>query len=153
MTGLSFAGGNNIGGNFLIRFAQVVGIQAVPTPATGGPVTFYPNWGWREVYGTEGKKTYDENQTKPDDGSLWEITITCFLAGDTKENRQLLGELVNHRFVVEIEDNVGLLRRVGNKTENLELTYKQSNGSAPSDPRGYLLTFKGEMTSIPPIIN
>ncbi|GAB3550632.1 hypothetical protein [Spirosoma fluminis] len=155
MMDLLFSGGNNVGGNYLIRFTPVVGIQAMPTPATNGPTTpatFYSGYRWFDCYGTEGTKAFSEDEQTTDNGPIWNVTVNAFLPGDSAERRQQLAELVRHRFVVEIIDNNGQRRRVGSKLENLELSYEFKTGAAAGDRQGATLSFKGQLTQPAPIL-
>lgn len=156
MTDLLFSTGvNNLGGNFLIRFVPVAGIASMLPPATSGPSTqptFKTGFRWFLCYGTEGSKTIDEQQSDSDQAPVWTVQVATFLPGDSAEVRQTLAELVRHRFVLEVEDNVGVIRRIGKPAENLSLSYGFKTGGALGDRKGAVLTFSGQLTSPIPIV-
>ncbi|QIP14721.1 hypothetical protein G8759_19930 [Spirosoma aureum] len=156
MTDLTFDNGNNIAGNSLIRFVPVVGIQALPTPATGGLTTaptFQAGYRWFTCYGTEGTKNYQEQQSMDDNGSLWSITVSLFLPGDDQIRRRALADMTRHRFILEVEDNAGLMRRVGTMTETLEFNYTFGIDAQMGGRRGYTLSFKQSFTEAPPLLH
>lgn len=155
MTDLLFDNANNIAGNFQIRFVPVVGIQALPTPAIGGPTTaptFRAGYRWFLAYGTEGSKNYQEQENRSDNGPLWDVSISLFLPGDGADRRRVLAEMAPHRFVLEIEDNTGLRRRVGTLLETLEFSYSFGVDAQVGGKRGCTLSFKGSFTQPPPIL-
>ena len=156
MTDLLFASGeSNIGGVLSIRFVSVVGIDTMPEPAATGPSTpptFRSGFRWLTCYGTAGTKTYDEKQEADDNGPLWSVTISAFLPGDSAERRAELKQLVRHRFVVEIEDNTGLRRRIGTPVESLALSYRFRTGGPMGDRRGAQLEFSGSLTAPPAVV-
>ncbi|MBD2700131.1 hypothetical protein IC229_05760 [Spirosoma sp. BT702] len=158
MTDLLFAGGNNPAGHYLIRCVPVIGVQSMPEPAAGGPMvvngppTFKSGYTWIKLYGTEGTKTYDEQQQEVDDGEIWNLTISLFLPGDSAQQRTALAQMVRHRFVVECQDNTGTWRRVGTKTQSLQLTYRFGVGGPMGSQRGATLTFQGTVTAPPPLV-
>lgn len=156
MTDLLFeTGSTNIGGSLLIRFAPVAAISQLPPPAPSGPSTpptFRAGFRWYSCYGTEGTKPFDEEQSQSDNGPVWAVKVQAFLPGDSAGLRQALRELSRHRFVLELEDNVGLLRRIGTLIENLELTYSFTTGAAMGDRRGFKLVFSGSLSAPSPIL-
>lgn len=144
MTDLLFTPSNNIGGSLLLKFAPVAGIQAMSAPATS--VQFRTGYRWYAAYGTPGTKGFEEDEEETDNGPVWTVRLTAFLPGDSAERRQALAEMVRHRFVVEVEDNAGLRRRVGSLAEPLQFSYKFTTGEQTADRRGATLTFRGSLT-------
>lgn len=134
----------------------MVGIQALPTPATGAPTpvpTFRAGYRWFSCYGTEGTKNYQEQENIDDNGPLWSVSFSLFLPGDDADRRRALADMARHRFVLEVEDNTGLRRRIGTLTETLEFTISFGIDAAMGGRRGYTLSFKGTFTDAPPIIS
>ncbi|WP_119669712.1 hypothetical protein [Fibrisoma montanum] len=157
MTDLYFIGGNNIGGNDLVRFVPVVGIASMPIPATDGPlsdpVLFKLGYTWFTLYGTQGTKSYVEDEQEDDNGPVWSVSISVFFPGDSALVRGQLREMSDHRFVVEVQDNTGLWRRVGTLTEPLTFKYRFTTGDQPGDRRGSTITFSGNLLRPAPIIS
>lgn len=157
MTDLTFGGGNNIGGQYLLRCIPVVGVANLPIPATAGPIsagaiTLKSGFSWINIYGSEQTKSYNEEQAETDNGPLWSVSTSLFLPGDSAQQRTTLQQMSRHRFIVECLDNVGLWRRLGTPVEGLSFAYKFAVGAAAADKRGAVLTFSGTLTQIPPII-
>jgi hypothetical protein len=156
MTDMLFSTGvNNPGGNYLIRFVPVAGIQSMPAPATSGPSTvasFKTGFRWFQVYGTEGSKTVDEQEDDSDQGPVWSVKVVTYLPGDSSELRQQLADMVRHRFVLEVEDNTRVIRRIGTPIESFQLSYSFKTGGAMAERRGATLTFKGQLTAPAPIL-
>lgn len=143
------AGQNNVGGLFQIWFVPIVGIASM----SGVNVTFRAGYDWLTCYGTEGSKGYTEEEEDSDQGPVFTITIEGFLPGDTLDRRRSLAEMVRHRFLINMIDNSGLVRRAGTLTEGLQLKYKFATGQLPGDRRGATLTFFGQLSVPPPVIN
>lgn len=155
MTDLLYAGGDNPGGLFSIRFVPVVGVQSLPLPAAGtvaSPPTFRTGYGWLKAYGTVFTADFDEADTVTDNGHTYSISLELFLPGDSAQRRAQLSTMTAHRFIVEFDDNTGLVRRVGTIVESLQLTTKFSSGKQLADKRGHTLTFSGVLTSPAPIV-
>lgn len=149
MTDLNYDPVNNIGGLYRIRFVPVAGIT--PTLATGTP-NFRDGFRFYTAYGTESTRLYEERQSTSDNGPIWDLTVSAFLPGDNPERRTQLAEMVRHRFIIQCEDNNGLLRQVGSYDQPLELSYQFVTGKAVSDLRGYALTFRGSLSQAPAIL-
>ena len=149
MTDLTFEGGNNPGGNCVLRFAPVAGIASIASPLTQ-PV-FRTGYRWFDAYGSEGTKEVDETQDETDNGPTWNVKISLFLPGDSVQRRGALAELVRHRFILEVQDNAGLYRRIGTLTECLQFSYSFRTGGAMAQRRGAQLTFRGTLSTQPPI--
>lgn len=156
MTDLLFDGQPNYAGNYLIRCAAVAFVKSLPPVVTPGSVSgslvFHTGFSWQNVYGTEETKEYEEKPDETDDGTIWNVQISCFLPGDSAQLRFTLDQMVRHRFIVECEDNVGLRRRVGTKVENLSFAYSFGVDPQMSGRRGYKLSWSGKLTSPPPIV-
>lgn len=155
MTDLNYEEANNPGGNTLVRFVPVGGVTALPpvsSPVTQGPPTFRTGWRWFNLYGTLHTKTYDEEEGYNDNGPLWNVTISVFLPADSPLIRQTLAEMSPHRFVVEVTDSAGMLRRAGNLIEHLEMKYKFGTGAQMADRRGATITFTGVFTRPVPVV-
>ncbi|GAB3956697.1 hypothetical protein GCM10028805_47360 [Spirosoma harenae] len=158
MTDLNFQGGNNIAGLFQVRCAPVVGILTFPLPAPSGPIqtseqpTFSEGFAWFSIYGTEGTKDYQEEQQMTENGPVWAVKLSLYLPGDSPLNRSSLDEMVRHRFIIEVQDNLGLWRRIGTPEQNLELTYQFGISAAAGGRRGTVLTFSGQLTSPSPFV-
>lgn len=159
MTDLNYAGGDNPAGIYLIRCAPVVGVQSLPTPATGGPMVvlgppvFYPGYAWLQLYGTEGTKTYSEEEEETDNGPLWSVSVGLFLPGDSAQQRRSLSDMARHRYILECQDNMGLWRRLGTRKETMQLKYKFGIGGQVGDRRGATITFSGALTQMPPMVS
>ncbi|QIP16802.1 hypothetical protein G8759_31255 [Spirosoma aureum] len=159
MTDLLFDGANNPAGNFLVRFVPVVGVAILPTPAPSGPnagsigsPTFVTGYRWFTAYGTDETKSIEEEQKLDDNGSVWAIAIQAWLPGDSAQRRLQLAEMVRHRFLVAVEDNIGLVRVFGTKVESLQFTYRFQVDKQMGGRRGYLISFSGSSTSPAPIL-
>ncbi|GAB3958218.1 hypothetical protein GCM10028805_52120 [Spirosoma harenae] len=158
MTDLLFAGGNNTAGLFQVRCAPVVGFSTFPLPAPSGPIqinsnpTFSEGFAWYTIYGTEGTKDYQEEQQNTENGPVWAVKFSLFLPGDSAALRGSLSEMVHHRFVIEVQDNVGIWRRIGTPEQNLELSYQFAINAAAGGRRGYVVAFSGQMTNPPPYV-
>lgn len=145
MTDLTFEGGNNIGGNALLRFAPVAGIASLASPVA--VPTFRAGFRWFDCYGTQGSKDVDENEEETDNGPVWSVKVSLFLPGDSAVRRLALADLVRHRFLLEVEDNVGLRRRIGTLSEPMQLSYNFKTGGPMAERRGAGLTFRGNLTA------
>jgi len=158
MMDLNYAGGDNPAGIYLIRCVPVVGVKSLPTPATGGPMevagppVFHPGYAWLQLYGTEGTKTYAEEEEETDNGPIWSVSVGLFLPNDSSLVRSNLSQMARHRYILECQDNSGQWRRLGTQVESLQLKYKFSIGAQVSDRRGATLTFSGTLTQIPPMV-
>lgn len=158
MTDLLFAGGDNHAGQHHIRCVPVVGVETAPTPATTGPITagaltFFEGWSWINLYGTFQTKSYSEDESLTDNGPLWAVSASLFLPGDSAEQRATLQTMSPHRFIVECQDNHGIWRRLGTRTEPLSFSYKFGIAANLGGQRGATLSFAGNLTRVPPLIN
>jgi hypothetical protein len=158
MTDLLFDGANNIAGNFLIRFVPVAGVSSLPLPAPFGPTagvlpagpTFLPNFRWFTAYGTDQTKDVIEDESDTDSGPLWDVSIEFYLPGDSAARRLNLAEMARHRFLVAVEDNMGVKRLFGTLTEPLRFSYKFQVPKQIGDRRGAFITFRGTLTRVAP---
>lgn len=150
MTDLNYQPVNNIGGNYLVRVVPAIG--TTPNLAPGAPITFREGFRWYFIYGTDQTKLYDEKQSISDNGPYWELTIGLFVPGDAADRRKQLAEMVRYRYILQCEDNTGLLRQIGTFEQPLELTYEFSTGKSVGDLRGYMLSFKGTLSEAPRIL-
>lgn len=150
MTDLNVQPVNNVGGNYSLRVVPAIG--TTPNLAPGAPITFRDGFRWYYIYGTDQTKLYAEKQSGSDNGPYWELTIELFVPGDDADRRRLIAEMVRYRFILQCEDNNGLLRQVGTYEQPLELTSQFTTGKTVGDQRGYMLSFKGTLSDAPAIL-
>ncbi|WP_139361580.1 hypothetical protein [Spirosoma sp. 209] len=144
LSDLLFEPVDNPGGNCLVRFVPVIGVSAIST--VNGPVSFRSGYRWLTCYGTDGTIGFEEDQEETDNGPIWNVSIDGWLPGDSPQRRQLLADLVRYRFMVEVEDYAGLVRRAGTLEQALSFRYQFSTGKQLGDRRGTQLTFSGQLT-------
>ncbi|OIN59797.1 hypothetical protein [Arsenicibacter rosenii] len=149
MNDLNFTPGSaNTGGVFLLRFAPLDSITAI-----GTEVTFAAGARWLSCYGSEGSLSWEEQQKDTDNGPVWELSVQAFLPGDSAAIRARLAAMTTRRFVLECEDNEGLVRRAGAVGAGLTFSYSFSPGANPGERRGNRITFAGQLTAPPDLID
>lgn len=149
-------GQSNTAGVYLLRFGLLATISSMPYPSGGsvtGSISFQDGSRWYNVYGSDYSKTYDEERQLTDNGPVYTVTVGCFFPGDSAAVRSQLDWMGFHRFLLECEDNEGLLRRIGSPQEGLTFAYTYSSGNQPGDRRGYTLKWTGQFSAIPPVVS
>lgn len=95
-------------------------------------------------------RMFKEELKSSESGYYYEQTITCRLAGYTRNNNDVLSSMNGHKFAVFFSDRYGDFKFIGNKDAGADFFYNYTTGDKTS-LRSSLLTFSIE-SSVPAII-
>lgn len=86
-------------------------------------------------------------------GNSVESTFECVVPADTIAKRQNVQAIARHGLVLEVPDNNGVLRRMGNWNNPARMTYKYDTQGEAAGRNQYLLSFTWTSDGPAPIID
>lgn len=142
MDNLIFDGGDNMGGARHFRFSPIENITALPDVFNGmvdEAIDFAGSNDWFQGYVTEDTADFNEGGKQGPGGPILEPEFNDFFPGDTPSVRRTMADLVRHRFVVDVTDNNGRVRRMGTLDNPVRFTTDYSTGRGATNRPGYAI--------------
>jgi len=154
---LAYNAEDNLGGNRLVRFANVERISSLPGPTSYNIIEVNPDWAnglyaFLQVLFTEGTSSFTERHKEGPGGPEWTIQVKGFKAYDSADDRSQLEDMVRRRWVVQATDNNGLIRRLGDLRNPARLTIDFDTDNAITGARGYTMTWTWENDRPAPLV-
>lgn len=146
-------GVSNPGGLMLVEFTPIAAVSSFPAAknaVVSQPIIFAAGQRWYTVYGSMTKKGYDDAMSDSDNGDIWKANIEIFYPYDSEAARTLMANMNFHQFILRLTDNNGFRRLVGTPWQGLKFGYRFATGDGIPGTRGYALSWKGDLTRVPP---
>ena len=146
--------GDNLGGNYRIKYAFVEDIAEIPEPHAGAihsEVVMKAGTRWYEVYCTEASMQFKDAQEDSEHGASFVKELTGFVPKEREELNEALDALKNRRCVLDVIDNNNTRKLVGTISEPLYFSSSSDSKESTSGRNGTAISWKGPGTKKSPI--
>lgn len=142
--GLTYKGEDNMGGNRIARIAPPEYFTFLPAPNTYNLVELaatFDTYNWLLLRFTMDTANFSEKETLGVGGPEWQVQFKCFVPADSLDSRNEAEAMARLKWVLEITDNNGLIRRMGDLRNPARLTIDFTTDAAVTGGRGYTFTY------------
>jgi len=146
---LAYNAEDNLGGNRMVRCANLERISYLQGPTSYNIIEVAPDWvngiyTWIDILFRQDSSSFSERHSPGTGGPEWRIQVKGFKAYDSADDRSQLEDMVRRQWVVHALDNNNVYRRLGDLRNPARLTIDFDTESAITGSRGYTLTWTWE---------
>ncbi len=137
---------DNMGGLCEMRYAQVDWVLACPPPVQNTcttDLTFDPSIGaaaWNTLPITLDSADFQEDSSMGPNGVEYRVRFTAVVAKVQQGTLQVVQQQGRHRHIIEVQDNNGLWRRIGDLRNPCRISIGESLGAQASARNAFTIT-------------
>ncbi len=155
LQGITFNEGDNLGGARGMRFVPVEWVQAWAPAIQGvvpGTINLITDKEWISWRATEDTADFQENETQGDGGPIYEQNYKQSVAGDTIDQRMEMDSGSRHEVIVEVVDNNGVVRRLGDQASPAVLVVSYGTGGTTAARNAWTVTINATARRPAPVV-
>lgn len=140
---IEFDEGDNLGGMRGMRFVPPSYIDFFPPSVQGvtqAATTLFAGREWITWRAIEDTADFKDEERKGEGGTVWDATFTMEIASDGIDQRMVIDSAVRMEVIVEVTDNNGKVRRMGEMNSPAVLTARHSSGGATAARNAWQIT-------------
>jgi hypothetical protein len=137
-----------LGGASSFKFIPVTDVSLLPLPVSGiitEAITLISGKQWFTGYASKGSLQLDESWEDTEAGKVNNVAVKGFYPDIDNSMLDMMADMLNYRFLLQLTDQNGAVRLCGSTTEPLLFSFVRSTKAAASERPGYEFQFTGRM--------
>lgn len=142
---------DNVGGMYFFRFVPSIDVESIPAPIgleLPSEVVLKSGKQWYNGYFPEEECELNIDAAYTSNGPLYKFNLDCIVPRISKLMTTNFNEMLGHRFLLDVYDNNGNRKLVGDIKEGVAFKFKEATGRKAANRNGYQIMFFSESTII-----